>query len=255
MHTHTYTHAHTRACARTYIHMHVHARKHTCTCTHIHTCTYTHRHTHARTHVHIHTLTHTYVHTCADTYAHMCTHTHKTHAHARTCTHIHMHTCAHTHTLARVHMHTDTHTCTRVHREAPCVSTAKRGYQSQRCDSKAVRHQAAVLLEHRKGQSAGRSVASDSCDPGAVAARLLCPWESPGKSPGAGGHSLLQGIFPTHGSNPGLPHCSQILYHLNHQGSPRPQKLGHFKHHSQNIDLGISGVGSDCFSQRPPEFL
>ena len=34
-------------------------------------------------------------------------------------------------------------------------------------------------------------------------------------------HSLLQGIFPTQGSNPGLPHCRRILYHLSHQGSPR----------------------------------
>ena len=36
-----------------------------------------------------------------------------------------------------------------------------------------------------------------------------------------GCHSLLQGIFPTQWSNPGLPHCRQILYQLNHQGSPR----------------------------------
>ena len=35
-------------------------------------------------------------------------------------------------------------------------------------------------------------------------------------------HSLLQGIFPTQGSNPGLLHCRQILYHLRHQGSPLP---------------------------------
>ena len=35
-----------------------------------------------------------------------------------------------------------------------------------------------------------------------------------------GCHSLLQGIFPTQGSNPGLLHCRQILYHLSHQGSP-----------------------------------
>ena len=34
-------------------------------------------------------------------------------------------------------------------------------------------------------------------------------------------HALLQGIFPTQGSNPGLPHCRQILYHLSHQGSTR----------------------------------
>ena len=33
-------------------------------------------------------------------------------------------------------------------------------------------------------------------------------------------HSLLQGIFPTQGSNPGLLHCRQILYHLSYQGSP-----------------------------------
>ena len=31
---------------------------------------------------------------------------------------------------------------------------------------------------------------------------------------------LLQGILPTQGSNPGLPHCGQILYQLSHQGSP-----------------------------------
>ena len=36
------------------------------------------------------------------------------------------------------------------------------------------------------------------------------------------GHcSLLQGIFPTQGLNPGLPHYTQILYHLSHQGSPQ----------------------------------
>ena len=36
-----------------------------------------------------------------------------------------------------------------------------------------------------------------------------------------GCHFLLQGIFPTQESNPGLPHCRQILYHLSHQGRPR----------------------------------
>jgi len=51
--------------------------------------------------------------------------------------------------------------------------------------------------------------------------RLPCPWNSPGKNIGVGSHSLLQGIFPTQGSNPGLLHCRQILYHLSHQGSPR----------------------------------
>ena len=51
--------------------------------------------------------------------------------------------------------------------------------------------------------------------------RLLCPWNSPGQDTGVGSHSLLQGIFPTQGSNPGLPHCRLILYQLSHKGSPR----------------------------------
>ena len=44
-------------------------------------------------------------------------------------------------------------------------------------------------------------------------------WDSPGKNTGVGCHALLQGIFPTQGSNPGLPHCRWILYHLSHWGS------------------------------------
>ena len=44
--------------------------------------------------------------------------------------------------------------------------------------------------------------------------------DSPGKNTGVGCHALLQGIFPTQGSNPGLPHCRQILSSLSHQGSP-----------------------------------
>ena len=42
----------------------------------------------------------------------------------------------------------------------------------------------------------------------------------PGKSTGVGCHFLLQGIFLTQGSNPGLLPCRQMLYHLSHQGSP-----------------------------------
>ena len=47
---------------------------------------------------------------------------------------------------------------------------------------------------------------------------LRHPWDFPGKSTGVGCHFLLQGIFPTQGSNPGLLHCRQTLYHLSHQG-------------------------------------
>ena len=45
------------------------------------------------------------------------------------------------------------------------------------------------------------------------------PWNSPGQKTGVGSCSLLQGIFPTEGSNPGLPLCRRILYQLSHKGS------------------------------------
>ena len=44
--------------------------------------------------------------------------------------------------------------------------------------------------------------------------------DSLGKNTGVGCYTFLQGTFPTQGSNPGLPHCRQILYYLSHQGSP-----------------------------------
>ena len=43
---------------------------------------------------------------------------------------------------------------------------------------------------------------------------------------GLGSLSFLQGIFPTQGSNPGLPHCRRILYQLSHRGSPRILEWG-----------------------------
>ena len=43
--------------------------------------------------------------------------------------------------------------------------------------------------------------------------RLLCPRDSPGTNTGVGCHFLLRGIFPTQGSNLGLPHHMQILSH------------------------------------------
>ena len=49
---------------------------------------------------------------------------------------------------------------------------------------------------------------------------LYSPWSSPGQNTGGGSLSLLQGVFPTQGLNPGLLHCRQILYQLSHKGSP-----------------------------------
>ena len=51
--------------------------------------------------------------------------------------------------------------------------------------------------------------------------RLYSPWNSPGQNSGVSSLSFFQGIFPTQGLNPGLPHCRQILYQLSHRGSPR----------------------------------
>ena len=56
---------------------------------------------------------------------------------------------------------------------------------------------------------------STLCDP------MVCPRNDPGKNTRVGCHSLLQGIFPTQGSNPDLLYCRWILYQLSHKGNPR----------------------------------
>ena len=66
-----------------------------------------------------------------------------------------------------------------------------------------------------KGESESRSVVSDSLRPRGPHS----PWNSLGQNTRAGSHFLPQGVFPIQGSNPGLPPCREILYHLGHQGS------------------------------------
>ena len=87
------------------------------------------------------------------------------------------------------------------------------------------------------------SVVSDSLQPhGLWPARFLCPWDSPGKNTGVSGHFLLQGIFPTQGLNPGLPHCRQILYHLSHQTTRASLMVQWLRFHLPAP--GISGWGA-----------
>ena len=50
---------------------------------------------------------------------------------------------------------------------------------------------------------------------------LYRPCNTLGQNTEVGSFSLLQGIFPTQGSKPGLLHCRRIVYQLNHKGSPR----------------------------------
>ena len=64
-------------------------------------------------------------------------------------------------------------------------------------------------------ESESRSVMCDPLRPHG----LYSPWNSPGQNTGVDGCFLLQGIFPTQGLNPRLPHCRQILYHLSYQGN------------------------------------
>ena len=93
-------------------------------------------------------------------------------------------------------------------------------------------------------ESESHSVMSDSFRPYG----LYSPWNSPGQNTGVGSLSLLQGIFPTQGSNPGLSHCRQTLYQLSHKRSPRilewvayPFSSGSFQPRNQTRVSCIAG--------------
>ena len=75
------------------------------------------------------------------------------------------------------------------------------------------------------------------------------PWNSLLQNTGVGTHSLLQGIFPTQGLNPGLPHCRQILYQVSHQGSPRILECIDYPFSSGSSNPGIE-PGVSCIAGR-----
>ena len=81
-------------------------------------------------------------------------------------------------------------------------------------------YQSLVVLSDREKKlnykSESCSVVSDPLKPHG----LYSPWNSLGQNTGVVSLSLLQGIFPNQGSNPGFPHCRQIPYQLSHKGSP-----------------------------------
>ena len=72
-----------------------------------------------------------------------------------------------------------------------------------------------IWKKNLKKVSESHSVVSDSLR----SHGLYGPWNSPGQNLGVGRLSLCQGIFPTQGSNPCLPHFWRILYQLSHKGS------------------------------------
>ena len=75
------------------------------------------------------------------------------------------------------------------------------------------------------------------------------PCNFPGQNTGVDSLCLLQGIFPTQGSNPGLPHCRQILYQLSHKGSHKILEWGAYP-----FSIGSSWprnqTGVSCFAGR-----
>ena len=96
-----------------------------------------------------------------------------------------------------------------------------------------------------KNKSESHSVVSDSLQP----CGPYNPWNSPGQNTGVGSLSLLQGIFPILGLNPGLPHCRQILYQLRHQGSPRTLEWVAYPF-SSGSSPPRNGTGISCIAGR-----
>ena len=92
----------------------------------------------------------------------------------------------------------------------------------------------ALLQERRKrssqwfsGKEGKKRLVIQSCPAllqphGLLPARLLHPWNSPGKNTGVGCHSLLQGILPTQGSNLGLLQWQADSYCLSHPAVKNP---------------------------------
>ena len=72
-------------------------------------------------------------------------------------------------------------------------------YTGGNCSSPRHPHSASILNTHNTRVLSHFS-RIQLCDP----AKLLCPWDFPGKNTGLGYHALLQGIFPTQGSHPHL---------------------------------------------------
>ena len=75
---------------------------------------------------------------------------------------------------------------------------------------------------------------------GLQAARFLCPWDFPGGNTGVGYHSLIQGTFPSQGSNLGVLNCRQILYRLSHQRLQRVKEELYVVNHLFELEHRIN---------------
>ena len=100
------------------------------------------------------------------------------------------------------------------------------------------------------------SVVSESLQPH----ELYSPWNSPGQNTGAANCSLLQGIFPAQGSNPGLPHCRRVLYQLSHrevqeywsrQPTPSPADLPNPGTELGSLALQVDSLPTELLGKPP----
>ena len=111
-----------------------------------------------------------------------------------------------------------------------------------------------LLFFHLPERESASERASQSCPPTLCDPMDCKVWWSldpPDQNTGVGSLSLLQGIFPTQGSNPGLPHCKGILHQLSHKVSSRileSSSLNLFKS-PKDCWVGITGVGCHLLLQ------
>ena len=105
--------------------------------------------------------------------------------------------------------------------------------------------QTSLFLRAKWSESESRSVVSNSLWPHG----LYSLWNSPSQNTGVGSLSLLQGIFPTQGSNPGISHCRWILYQLSHKGSPRIPKWVAYPFSSRSSQPR-NQTGASCIAGR-----
>ena len=114
---------------------------------------------------------------------------------------------------------------------------------------------------YRRFLSPSRSVVSDSLQCyGLEPARLLCPWDSPGKDTGVSCHFLFQGIFPTQGSNqwvestsPVIPALADRFFTNKPPGKPAgpcwlPLKMMTFENNFDIIHSQLSSTGPQSVS-------
>ena len=116
--------------------------------------------------------------------------------------------------------------CTLLHSCLKAAFLGGRGLQETQPPGLAVKPGPSILLQS--------NVLVTLCDPlECNPPGSLCPWDFSGKNTGVGGHFILQGIFPTQGSNPDRLHFRQILYCLSHQGRPFSLSREHGKRQTE----------------------